>query len=217
MGLSNDDDLRVDRVTSVQALDGLEPHWRALEDLADCNSPFLGWDWQRLWWRHYGGERQLCVLVAWRGDRLVGVLPLYLETHRAFGLLPVRKLRPIGAGGDTSPDDLGMLCDPTVGEAAGRALVDHLLHHVSGWQLIDLVDLPVGGILVRCMAEAFATKPDLMQSTGVNRITYGTAFGLGQLPPKPQPQPSRSHRPKAPPIRTGVWRALQPCGRKGAD
>jgi len=39
-------------------------------------SPFLLHSWLLEWWRHYGGDSELAVHVAHRGDRLVGALPL---------------------------------------------------------------------------------------------------------------------------------------------
>ena len=165
--------MQIDVVSSVQGFDALEPHWRALEEGAAASILFLGWDWQRLWWQHYGAGRQLRILVARRGQRIVGLLPLYLETHRAFKLLPVRKLRPIGVGGDTAPDDLGMLCAAAEADAVAQALITHLLGHVHGWQLLELVDLPADSPLAQRWDTALAQSPRLMQRTDTNRITYG--------------------------------------------
>ena len=39
-------------------------------------SPFLLHPWLLEWWRHYGRDDELAVHVAYRGDRLVGALPL---------------------------------------------------------------------------------------------------------------------------------------------
>ena len=165
--------MQIDVVSSVQGFDALEPHWRALEQDAAASSLFLGWDWQRLWWQHYGAGRQLRILVARRGQRIVGLLPLYLETHRAFKLLPVRKLRPIGVGGDTAPDDLGMLSASAEADAVAQALIAYLLGQVHGWQLLELVDLPVDSPLAHRWDAALAQSPSLMQRTDINRITYG--------------------------------------------
>ena len=165
--------MQIELVTSTPDFDALEPDWRALEALTPRNSLFLGWDWQRIWWSHYGQGRQLRILVARIGGQVVGIFPLYLETHRAFKVLRVRKLRPIGAGGDTAPDDLGILFDPAHEQAVARTFVDHILNHVSDWQLLDLVDLPADSALVACLTQKSTQAPETIERMPVNRIIYG--------------------------------------------
>lgn len=165
--------MQIELVTSTADFDALEPDWRALEALTPRNSLFLGWDWQRLWWAHYGQGRQLRILVARIGGQVVGIFPLYMETHRAFKVLRVRKLRPIGAGGDTAPDDLGILFDPAHEQAVARTFVEHILNNVPEWQLLDLVDLPADSALVACFAQKGADAPESVERMPVNRIIYG--------------------------------------------
>lgn len=165
--------MQIELVTSTPDFDALEPDWRALEALTPRNSLFLGWDWQRIWWSHYGQGRQLRILVARIGGQVVGIFPLYLETHRAFKVLRVRKLRPIAAGGDTAPDDLGILFDPAHEQAVARTFVEHILNRVSDWQLLDLVDLPADSALVACLTQKSTQAPETIERMPVNRIIYG--------------------------------------------
>ena len=165
--------MQIDQITSIQAFDALEQDWRRLERLSSRNSLFLGWDWQRLWWHYYGTGRQLRILVARLSGRVVGIFPLYLETHRVFKLLRVRKLRPIGAGGDTAPDDLGMVFDPAYERAVAQAFVDHVMDSVPEWQLLDLVDLPSDSALAACLEKNSVNAPESFERTPVNRIIYG--------------------------------------------
>ena len=165
--------MQIDQITSIQAFDALEQDWRRLERLSSRNSLFLGWDWQRLWWHYYGTGRQLRILVARLSGRVVGIFPLYLETHRVFKLLRVRKLRPIGAGGDTAPDDLGMVFDPAYERAVAQAFVDHVMDAVPEWQLLDLVDLPSDSALAACWLAAAQRAPGRVGRTDGNAITYG--------------------------------------------
>ncbi len=155
--------MQIELVTSAQAFDALEADWRALEARSVRGSVFLGWDWQRLWWTHYGSGRQLRILVARVHDTVVGLLPLYLEHHRVARILRVRKLRPIGAGGDTSPDDLGILSEPSCELAVARAFVHHIMTSPERWHLLDLVDLPSDSALVDCLARQAAQQRDVEQ------------------------------------------------------
>ena len=64
--------------------------------------PFRCWAWASSWWRHYGradnrhpdGPRLLVPCVFDLDNRLVGLAPWYVETHRTAG----RIVRMIGSG-----------------------------------------------------------------------------------------------------------------------
>ena len=58
--------------------------WDELVRAMPRPSPFLLHSWLLEWWRHYGRGADLAVHVAFRGDRLVGALPLC--TRSRFGL-----------------------------------------------------------------------------------------------------------------------------------
>jgi CelD/BcsL family acetyltransferase involved in cellulose biosynthesis len=165
--------MQIELVTSTQAFDALEADWRALESLSAHNSVFLGWDWQRLWWAYYGNGRQLQILVARLAGRVLGIFPLYLETHRVANIISVDKLRPIGSGGDTAPDDLGMVFHPEHERTLAEAFVRHITQRVPRWQLLDLVDLPADSALAECLIEKASRQPDLIQRAPPNQITYG--------------------------------------------
>lgn len=163
--------MQIERVSTVAEFDALKPAWRQLEVRARHRSVFLSWDWQRLWWTHYGEQRQLHILVARQGGAVVGLFPLYLETHRALQVLRVRKLRPIGAGGDTAPDDLGLLAEPSCEQRVTESFVQHILSSPERWQLLDLVDLPLSSPLVACLQRYAAQQPALVQLGLPKQIT----------------------------------------------
>jgi CelD/BcsL family acetyltransferase involved in cellulose biosynthesis len=164
--------MQIEHVSTVAEFDALEPAWRQLEACTRHRSVFLSWDWQRLWWTHYGGQRQLYILVARQNGAVVGLFPLYLETHRALRVLRVRKLRPIGAGGDTAPDDLGLLAEPSCEQRVTESFVQHILNSSERWQLLDLVDLPVQSSLVACLQRYAAQQPALVQRDSPKQIIF---------------------------------------------
>lgn len=55
--------LTLDIVRDEPALLALAPHWDSLVDQAAIASPFLRWDWMRLWWEHCRGDATLAVGV----------------------------------------------------------------------------------------------------------------------------------------------------------
>ena len=76
--------LRIETVTDEAGFAELAGSWDELVNAMPRPSPFLLHPWLLEWWRHYGRGAELAVHVAFRGDRLVGALPLC--TRRRFGL-----------------------------------------------------------------------------------------------------------------------------------
>jgi CelD/BcsL family acetyltransferase involved in cellulose biosynthesis len=76
-------DVRIETVSTLADFERLAG-WDELVLAMPRPSPFLLHDWLREWWRHFGGERELAVHVAYRGDRLVGALPLSIRRQRGL-------------------------------------------------------------------------------------------------------------------------------------
>ena len=105
--------------STVEVVDGLEPlrdAWDALT--ANGANIFATWDWNDLWWRHYGRGRPLRVAVATRDGDVEAIVPLFGWAGR-----PLRVLRLLGHG---HGDRLGPICEEDEPGAAERALRDAL-------------------------------------------------------------------------------------------
>src|ERR687888_340871 len=131
--------VRVRLVRTALELEKLRPEWQRLHSEAAAASVFNDWAWQAAWWRLYGRERELQVIVATRGETTVGIVPLYAQTTTQFGL-PVRMLRLLGDGGDTYPDDLGpLLARGEEAELAGTLATAML--RLPGYDVAALADI----------------------------------------------------------------------------
>jgi CelD/BcsL family acetyltransferase involved in cellulose biosynthesis len=167
--------LRIEVVTSEAGWLGLAIAWRALELRCANASVFLTWDWQWLWWQSYGRlcRGTPCVLVARSGDEVVGVLPLYVQRQRSLGVLPIRLLRMVGTGGDTSPDDLGpMVADEHLGEVS-RAFARHIVHGLGGWNRLQLSDLRPRTEFVQALQQNAAAAGLVVHESESARIPWG--------------------------------------------
>src|SRR3954470_14710737 len=121
-------------IDTTEGFAALAPAWEALHGEAPSTSIFTSWLWQREWWRVYGEDRPLRILVATEGGATVGILPLYIQTSKVAGF-PVRYLRPVGTGGDTYPDDLGPVLGGRSPGEVGRALAQAALR-LDGWDIL---------------------------------------------------------------------------------
>jgi CelD/BcsL family acetyltransferase involved in cellulose biosynthesis len=82
--LERAEELQIELISSESALAELADPWDQLVSAMPRPSPFLLNSWLVEWWRHYGAEGSLSVVVARRGDRLVAALPLCVR--RRLGL-----------------------------------------------------------------------------------------------------------------------------------
>src|SRR5918997_7131468 len=71
--------MRVETISSEADFARLADSWDDLVRAMRRPSPYLLHGWLLEWWRHYGGEDELAVHVAYRGERLVGALPLCIR------------------------------------------------------------------------------------------------------------------------------------------
>lgn len=141
-------------ITDSHALLPLQPHWEALHARAQHPSVFNNWHWLTRWWCHYGTQRSLYLIAAWRGPVLVGLLPLAVQTVKVWGMVRVKMLTNLGCGGDTTPDDLDALVDPDCADAVAQALADHLCRTSGAWDVARICDYHADTALARAFARA---------------------------------------------------------------
>jgi CelD/BcsL family acetyltransferase involved in cellulose biosynthesis len=130
--------LRLETVDSEEALVALGGSWDVLVRAMPRPSPFLLHCWVVEWWRHYGEDNRLAIQVAFRGDRLVGALPLITFSRRGL-----RVGTFIGARQSALADAL--IADDEGGEEVVEALVDRV--HASELDYVDLFGLSEQGRL----------------------------------------------------------------------
>ena len=76
--------MRIETISSEADFARLDGAWDGLVRAMPRPSPFLLHGWLLEWWRHYGAEGELAIHVAYRGDRLIGALPLSIRRRRGL-------------------------------------------------------------------------------------------------------------------------------------
>jgi CelD/BcsL family acetyltransferase involved in cellulose biosynthesis len=77
--------MRITEVNDVKDFVSLKDPWNDL--LARSNhTVFSTWEWVYLWWRHFGNNRRLLILLAEEDNKLIGIAPLMYSVHSMFGL-----------------------------------------------------------------------------------------------------------------------------------
>lgn len=116
----------------------LAPRWDDLFCRAADANPFLSHDWLYGWWSSYRPAAALQILLAWEGEKLVGIAPMMLARERFHGL-PLRVLRFVGDG-TWETDHMNFLVDAAEAPAVVQALHEHLAG--LGWDILELNQLP---------------------------------------------------------------------------
>lgn len=143
--------VRVDQITTEAEIERLAPEWQALWRRIPDATPFQSPEWLMSWWGCFGNAAP-SVMAAHEGDRLIGLLPLYLLDEPGC-----RKLLPFGV---SLSDYLDALIDPRY-PGLGTTLLESL-NAVLGWDECYLPDLPLGGALVdaRCPSALSEDRSD---------------------------------------------------------
>src|SRR4030042_1240159 len=88
-------DIRV--VKEAKELESLSSLWDdLLQKCGDEKSIYLTHEWITTWWRHFGKDKQLNILLAEKDHQAVGIVPL-MKTIYKLGFLRLHALETIGS------------------------------------------------------------------------------------------------------------------------
>lgn len=90
------EDMVIRVVTDNKSFDELEQEWEELTGEADCRI-FQTYQWNRIWWKHFGNDGDLRIMLFYQRTGLVGIAPFFLDTVRLFGKNLYSGLRLIGS------------------------------------------------------------------------------------------------------------------------
>jgi CelD/BcsL family acetyltransferase involved in cellulose biosynthesis len=127
----------------VEVIESLAVEWRRLCEEGHCDEPFYRPEWIAAYIRAFAPQAKVVVITARVEGELKAVLPL-IEERALFCGIPVKKLR-CAANVHSCRFDIVCVRDGE-GEAAVRAIWKFLAEH-SGWDVIQLSDVPEGGAL----------------------------------------------------------------------
>lgn len=159
--------ISVREVQSSSELSELEGTWNELLARTPSRNVFMTHEWMTTWWEHFGGGRQLLVLVLEEGREVVGIVPWWIgRTERVGGVL--RKVGFLGTGLSDYLDVI--LPDPTA--EALDAILAVLQAQRTAWDYLDLREMPEISETARALAERFADRPRAIELRPDSRCAY---------------------------------------------
>ena len=128
--------MKILEINSYADFLNLEKEWNSV--LQKCNHTiFSTWEWLSTWWKHFGNDKKLVLLLAKENDKILGIAPLMYSVHKMFGLR-IGKIEFIGA----SASDYNDFIIAEKYEECIKLFVSHLMSLPEKWSCIDLVDIP---------------------------------------------------------------------------
>lgn len=153
--------------TEFGDLQALAEAWNNLVDDSAYPNVFLRWEWVGTWWKYFGGGRPLRVYLVYDGSQLVGILPLYARRRALCGISRRMVLAPIGFGGPTCPEYLGLIVHREALEAVVQRLAAELRSPDDRWTAIELPDVAPDDRGTHALVEALAAEYPSLATPGV--------------------------------------------------
>jgi CelD/BcsL family acetyltransferase involved in cellulose biosynthesis len=133
------------------------PQWQELLGRCDADPLFMSWDWQWLWWQHYGPELdgELFLLAGYSTDGLlIGLAPLYIRRAPHRTGLNANRIESLGSALRRSSGVFSEYLDILVArdheEAFIAVLADAILHETR-WSDLVVSNTKHDGIAARLM------------------------------------------------------------------
>jgi CelD/BcsL family acetyltransferase involved in cellulose biosynthesis len=136
-------EVRAESVTSLAALEALQPEWEQLWGKDRRATPFQSPAWLLPWWRHLGVGTLACVALRCDASgELVGLAPLYVHANATTGR---RHLFPIGIA---TTDYLDLLVRPGWERRVVNAMWSKLSARAQDWDVLEFPQLREGSPLL---------------------------------------------------------------------
>jgi CelD/BcsL family acetyltransferase involved in cellulose biosynthesis len=141
------------RITCVQDLEALglrRQEWNRLVERSHTNTVFQTFEWQTCWWKAFGGDAQLLLLLAEAGGELVAIAPLMLSHKRIWG----RSRRVIEFIGGSACDYGDFIVDSAQPEV-WSLMLHWLAENERSWDLLSLANIADTSPLLHLLPDFF--------------------------------------------------------------
>lgn len=126
-------------ITEFKDFLALEEDWKKTLEASLSDSVFLTFEWMRAWWKAFGKDKQLLVLLVKDSEgKVSGIAPLMLSKKKIFGVT-LRKLSFIYNDNSSCADFL--ICAEREGTLG--AIIEYLKNKSNQWDLLELQNIPL--------------------------------------------------------------------------
>lgn len=75
-------EIKTQVIRNIDGLAGLEVSWNAAVSASNNPSVFLSYEWFHAWVKNFAADLDLFILLAWKENNLVGIMPLHAVKHK---------------------------------------------------------------------------------------------------------------------------------------
>lgn len=129
--------LTISKINSFEELLKLENEWNTMLEKSHTNTIFLTFEWITNWWKCFGDDKKLFVLLVKEEGTIIGIAPLMITTIKRFGIT-TNKVEFIGM-------PLSDYSDLIVSEKSAEVLekiYNYLLENKKEWSFVKLDRIP---------------------------------------------------------------------------
>lgn len=128
--------MKITEINNYYDFLALKERWNDVLQRCD-HTIFSTWEWLSTWWKHFGNNKKLVLLLAEENNEIIGIAPLMYSIHKMFGLR-MGKIEFIGTP-DSDYNDF-ILTDKE--EKCIKLFINHLNNLPEKWDCIDLTEIP---------------------------------------------------------------------------
>ena len=164
----DDSDLVVSFITSESDWDDLANDWDTLlETVADATA-LQSYEFLRTWWRYFGDDKQLYIIVVRNEERVVGIAPLQISKRRLY-YRTYSVLEFIGM-----PDELDRphFLISESHRSALLAILSAVSARPAAWQLLQLDELVTKNWQYDCIIEWARQSPLWCRTESMHPVPY---------------------------------------------
>jgi CelD/BcsL family acetyltransferase involved in cellulose biosynthesis len=115
----------------------LKNRWNDFLNVSLDNNVFSTWEWLSIWWKHFGKEKQIIILLVEDENEIMAIAPLICSKHKFLGFGNLKKISFAG-----SPEsDYNTFILKEKKEKFSELIFDYLNRYVD-WDYLELEDIP---------------------------------------------------------------------------
>ncbi|MBS7646617.1 GNAT family N-acetyltransferase [Candidatus Bathyarchaeota archaeon] len=128
--------MKIIEVNNYQDFLSLKNEWANLLEKCD-HTVFSTWEWLSTWWKYFGSDKKLILLLATKNDEIIGIAPLMYSTRKVLGFNE-GKIAFIG----TPHTDYNDFIIADERNECIRLFIEYLKKLPEKWSYIELSEIP---------------------------------------------------------------------------
>ncbi len=126
-------------IDNIEDFEKLKETWDSLHSQTRDQNIFTSWMWQYHWWKVFGNDQALRIILLKEEGQVFVIAPLYIQETKLLGLMRRRSIRFIGSS-QVGSDYLNLIYKGESQKDCWVCLID-FLRKDRKWDLLDLTDI----------------------------------------------------------------------------